>query len=82
MYDFKLERAMAVKLYDGKNCPCPADCTRHGKCKACIEFHHARNEPTYCEYLKDRAEKLPDTPDGALTSGKELRLLDYGPCAG
>jgi len=76
------EGIMTTVLYQGKNCPCPADCSRHGKCKECIAFHHARNEPTYCEYLKDRFEKKPAAPDSAVMSGKELRLLNYGPCAG
>ena len=73
---------MAIKIHDGKNCPCPADCIRHGKCKECIVFHHKRNEQTYCEYLKEKSEKKPVTPDEAIAGGKELRLLDYGPCAG
>ncbi len=73
---------MDIKLYNGENCPCPSDCIRHGECKECIAFHHKRNEQTYCEYLKEKSEKKPYTPDEAIASGKELRLLDYGPCAG
>lgn len=75
---------MAIKMYDGKNCPCPADCVRHGHCKECIDFHHARGDITYCEHL---AGKLTDPgdqhqPERALPTGKEIRLLDYAPCAG
>ena len=70
---------MALKRYDGKNCPCPSDCVRRGKCKECIKFHHQRGEETYCEYLYNRTE---GTTGRAVTSGKEIRLLEYAPCAG
>ncbi len=73
---------MAVKLYDGKNCPCPADCVRHGKCTECIDFHHGRGDITYCEHLAGRLSDTPDQPTRAIPTGKEIRLLDYAPCAG
>ncbi len=75
---------MAIKLYDGKHCPCPADCIRHGKCKECIDFHHAKGEVTYCEHLGGRLddESKPEQPDRAIPTGKQIRLLDYAPCAG
>jgi len=40
---------MEVKLYDGANCPCKAECERHGNCQACIEVHHAKKSLTSCE---------------------------------
>jgi hypothetical protein len=75
---------MAIRMYDGKNCPCPADCVRHGKCKVCIEFHHAKGEVTYCEHLagKQAGNAEHAQPERAIPSGKEIRLLDYAPCAG
>ncbi len=75
---------MAIKLYDGENCPCPADCSRHGKCSECVKFHHGRKEPTYCEFLAGKLddEKLPEQPERARRTGKQIRLLDYAPCAG
>ncbi len=68
-----------MRFFDGKNCPCPSDCDRHGKCKECIAFHKARNEQNYCEYLKQRQQ---GTPERALPDGRTIRLLDYAPCAG
>ncbi|MCD4708534.1 MAG: hypothetical protein K8S62_12450 [Candidatus Sabulitectum sp.] len=73
---------MAIKLYDGKNCPCPADCIRHGKCKQCIAFHHDRGDITYCEHLAGKLDDTPDQPERAIPTGKGIRLLDYAPCAG
>ena len=73
---------MDIKLYNGENCPCPSDCIRHGECKKCIAFHRKRNEQNYCEFLKKKSEAKFYTLDGATVSGKELRLLEYGPCAG
>ncbi|MCK5133184.1 MAG: hypothetical protein KAR40_13665 [Candidatus Sabulitectum sp.] len=73
---------MAIKLYDGKNCPCPADCVRHGKCKQCIDFHHGRGDITYCEHLAGKLDNMPAQPQRAIPTGKEIRLLDYAPCAG
>lgn len=74
---------MSVKLYNPKYCPCPADCSRHGKCKECIEFHHPKGEQTYCEYLESKidSEKL-EHKNKEYPSGKEIRLLNYAPCAG
>ena len=69
---------MNTNLYNAKNCPCPSDCKRHGICKDCIAFHHARHEQTYCEFADAKLAQ----PEGAVKSGRELRLLDYGPCAG
>ncbi len=71
-------------LYQGKNCPCPADCIRHGKCKECIDFHHNRGEETYCEALSRKLEKKTSTGTdaGRPKSGKKIRLLDYTKCAG
>lgn len=71
-----------MQLYDGKNCPCPSDCIRRSNCKECIKFHHGRNEQTYCEFLQSKEEQTPQTPENALPEGKEIRLLDYAPCAG
>ena len=48
-----------TKLYNGKNCSCPASCVRKGNCKACIAFHHDRDEKTYCEKINDEDEKSP-----------------------
>ncbi|MBN2415379.1 hypothetical protein JXO52_06035 [bacterium] len=73
---------MSVTLYNSANCPCPSDCKRRGNCRACIEFHHARNERTYCEFLADKLEKAAPPSETPVKSGRELRLLDYGPCAG
>lgn len=75
---------MTIKLYDGRNCPCPTDCRRHGNCTECRKFHQGRNEPTYCEYLAGKLddESPPEQPDRAKRTGKEIRLLDYAPCAG
>ncbi|MCD6589482.1 MAG: hypothetical protein J7K88_13115 [Candidatus Fermentibacteraceae bacterium] len=75
---------MTIKVYDGKNCPCPADCVRHGNCKLCIEFHHSKSEVTYCEHLAGKLDDNPrhTQPERAIPSGKEIRLLDYAPCAG
>jgi hypothetical protein len=70
-----------VRRYDSANCPCPSDCRRRGDCKACRDFHHARKEPTYCEFLYQQ-ENAPPTPERALKGGRELRLMDFGPCAG
>ena len=79
---------MAIKRYNAKNCPCPADCIRHGKCKLCIEFHHGKGEQTYCEYMYDKQSGEPENDasveedEDTFPSGKEIRLLDYAPCAG
>ena len=71
------------RLYQGDNCPCPSDCTRRTNCKACIAFHHSRGEQTYCEYLYKDVESDGAPPsDVPVKSGRELRLMDYGPCAG
>ena len=69
-----------ARLHDGENCPCPSDCSRHGKCAQCIKFHHGRGESTYCEYL--HGGKEPEQPERAIPSGREIRMLDYAPCAG
>ncbi len=71
-------------LYQAKDCPCPADCVRHGKCKECIAFHHNRGQDTYCEVLdkKFNNEQSTGTDAGKPNSGKEIRLLDYTKCAG
>ncbi len=75
---------MSQKLYQGKNCPCPADCIRHGNCGECIKFHKGREEPTYCEFLAGRGDgaKSEEVPERARRTGKQIRLLDYAPCAG
>lgn len=75
---------MTQKLYQGENCPCPADCVRHGKCSECIKFHKGRNEPTYCEFLAGKIDdqKPVEQPERAQHTGKEIRLLEYAPCAG
>jgi len=71
-----------MQLYDAKHCPCPSDCVRHGKCKECIAYHHDRHDQTYCEYQHNKLDIVPETPEEALPEGKEIRLLDYAPCAG
>ena len=68
-------------LYDGANCPCPSDCKRHGNCAECIRFHHGRHQVTYCEFLLSKLQE-PEIPERSLASGREIRLTDYGPCAG
>jgi len=74
---------MTTKLHKGKeSCPCPSDCVRHGRCKECIAFHRERAEQTYCEYLAVKNKAPYYTVDAGAASGKQLRLLDYGPCAG
>ncbi len=75
---------MTQKLYDGANCPCPADCSRHGKCAECMRFHHGKKEPTYCEFLAGKidGDKPLEQPERAQRTGREIRLLDYAPCAG
>lgn len=73
---------MTTTLYNGANCPCPSDCKRRGNCRACIEFHHTRHEQTYCEFLADKLDIPAPPPEAPVKSGRELRLLDYGPCAG
>ena len=67
--------------YTPKDCPCPSDCKRRGHCRECIAFHHGRGEQTYCEFLTDGPPEL-SAASGHVYSGRELRLLDYGPCAG
>ncbi|MCK4672256.1 MAG: hypothetical protein KAT47_06875 [Candidatus Aegiribacteria sp.] len=69
------------ELYDGKNCPCPSDCRRRGNCKECIPFHHDRHQQTYCEFLLSKLQ-CGGVPERSLPSGKMIRLMDYGPCAG
>ncbi len=71
-------------LYQGNNCPCPADCVRHGKCKECIAFHHKREQETYCEKINKQPEDevSTGTDDGLPSSGREIRLLNYTKCAG
>ena len=71
---------MNVQLYRSENCPCPSDCVRRGRCDECIAFHRARHEQTYCEYLYEKANT--PSPDASVLSGKEIRLLEYSPCAG
>ncbi len=70
-----------VKLYDGTNCPCPSDCKRRGNCPECIRFHHSRHQQTYCEFLVAKLQG-PEIPERSLPTGLEIRLTDYGPCAG
>ena len=69
------------RLYDGKNCPCPSDCKRRGDCASCMAFHHERHQLTYCEFLKEKLER-GGIPERSLPTGKQIRLTDYGPCAG
>ena len=69
-------------LYNSEHCPCPSDCKRRGKCKECIAFHHARGEQTFCEYLDQREKSAPPPEEVPAKSGREIRLLAYGPCAG
>jgi hypothetical protein len=67
---------MTGGLYDGAHCPCPAECDNHGNCKACRAAHQGKGEQTYCEFLARRQELR------AARSGREIQLMDYGPCAG
>lgn len=32
-----------------ENCPCPAQCVRHGHCEECIEHHKKQGGLPYCE---------------------------------
>jgi len=61
-----------------QDCPCPAECPRHGRCEECREFHHASGGLTYCEQFAKR--NSPD--DSGPRTGREFRLMDYGACAG
>lgn len=69
------------RLHDGVNCPCPSDCRRRGKCAECIAFHHERHQQTYCEFLMEKLQR-GGIPQRSLPSGREIRLTEYGPCAG
>jgi hypothetical protein len=31
-----------------KDCECPYECYRHGKCEECRDYHHSRGEETHC----------------------------------
>jgi hypothetical protein len=31
------------------DCPCTEECERHGKCKLCHEYHHAKGDAPYCK---------------------------------
>ena len=75
---------MALTRYDPDNCPCPSDCTRRQDCKACIQFHHGRDELTYCEFLYETGHETAGTgaPEPAVHTGREIRLMNYGLCAG
>ena len=75
---------MVLQKYEPENCPCPSDCTRRRDCKACIQFHHGRDELTYCEYLFERGAAAPpsDVDETAIQTGREIRLMNYGLCAG
>ncbi len=73
---------MSVKLYQGEHCPCPSDCKRHGSCDVCIEFHHQRGEQTYCEFLEAKLDDSLRPPELPVTSGRQVRLMDYSLCAG
>jgi len=81
------------KKYDFRNCPCPHSCNKHGSCKACMKAHHDKNQQTYCEFLVDgkvrKSEEIVDASEmkfikavDSKPSGKMIRLLDYGACAG
>lgn len=69
------------KLYRGDDCPCPSDCKRRGDCARCIAFHHERHQLTYCEFLSEKIRRggIPHRP---MPTGRQIRLTDYGPCAG
>ncbi|MBN2491372.1 MAG: hypothetical protein JXQ29_11045 [Planctomycetes bacterium] len=75
---------MALTRYDPDNCPCPSDCPRRQNCKACIQFHHKRHELTYCEFLyeKNRAAAGAKVEPPVIRTGREIRLMSYGLCAG
>jgi hypothetical protein len=70
-------------IHLGENCPCPSDCTRHGNCQACRQFHAGRGEKTYCEKIAEQSDSpRVEEPAGAPSSGRQIRLLAYGACAG
>jgi len=75
---------MVLTKYDPDNCPCPSDCTRRRDCKACVQFHHGRDELTYCEFLyeKGQATGAAAVAEPAIQTGREIRLMNYGLCAG
>jgi len=70
-----------MALYQSENCPCPADCSRHGQCKVCIAFHHDRGQLTFCEQLQIRQD-TGSSENQTAASGRQIRLMDYGACAG
>lgn len=73
---------MTITLYNSTQCPCPSAYSRRGHCRAYCDFHHGRGEPTYCEYLKTKQDGVPAVSDSVYRSGRQVRLMDYGPCAG
>jgi hypothetical protein len=40
---------MKNKGKQNPSCPCPYDCERNNNCEKCQEYHHKRNEKTFCE---------------------------------
>lgn len=46
-----------------------------------MAFHHERHQLTYCEFLEEKIRRggIPERP---RPTGREIRLTDYGPCAG
>ena len=51
-----------MKLYGGKNCPCPYECDKHGKCKECTTYHHDKEMKTRCETLLIESGKYDNVP--------------------
>lgn len=39
------------------DCPCPKDCSNHGKCDVCKPSHEARGNLPFCEREESSDEK-------------------------
>ncbi|MCK5147746.1 hypothetical protein KAR48_13390 [bacterium] len=70
-----------MSFVTAKNCPCPADCSRHGDCKACIAYHKKRGDQTCCDRLESKLD-VASVENERAESGRQIRLMDYGACAG
>ncbi|MGM0461518.1 MAG: hypothetical protein ACQEQ4_03770 [Fibrobacterota bacterium] len=64
------------------DCPCPSECDFHGDCRNCIEQRPCGGDLPYCKTSKNRDAIPSRKDDRVFASGKEIRLLDYAPCAG
>jgi hypothetical protein len=61
------------------NCPCPAECERHGYCKICREHHKAKGTQPHCDKVGKSSK--PQEVDPSMT-GRDFRLMDYAAGAG